>query len=229
MFGGNAQKKKETPKKAIIQLREHITMLNKKQAHLESQIDTQDQIARKNVATNKIVAKNALKKKKNFQTQLDKIYSQIESLETQLEAIESANLNLATMNAMKDGAKAMKQMHGDFDIQNVDQTMDDIKDQLDVAAEISDAISRPLGNEVDEDELDEELKELEEEQLDDELTKIGEDNKKQAVAAQPSNANKNVNLPDVSKLPNLNNKPSEVADEDEDEKALRALQEEMGV
>ncbi|GMM38211.1 ESCRT-III subunit protein [Saccharomycopsis crataegensis] len=222
MFGGNTQKKKEAPKKAIIQLREHITMLNKKQAHLESQIEAQDQVARKNVATNKAAAKNALKKKKNYQTQLDKIYSQIESLETQLDAIESANLNLATMNAMKDGAKAMKQIHGDFNIDKVDETMDDIKDQLDVAAEISDAISRPLGNEIDEDELEDELKELEDAQLNEELNKV--------AAASKKNTESEVKLPDVSKLPILNQKaPVAEEEEDEDERALRELQAQMQI
>lgn len=206
MFG--TQKKKEAPKQAIIQLREHIAMLNKKQAHLELQIATQAKIARENVQTNKAAARNALKKKKTFESQLDKIYAQIDSLGTQLDAIELANLNLATMKAMKDGAKAMKQIHGDFSIDKVDETMDDIKDQLDVAAEILDAISRPLGQEVDEDELEEELKELESE------GQVQEEKKTK------------VSLPSVLDLPKVGNSKQE-EEEDEDERALRELQAEM--
>jgi Snf7 len=39
----------------------------------------------------------------------------------------------------------------DRDINKVDATMDDIRDQMDIANEISDAISRPvLGDELDE-------------------------------------------------------------------------------
>lgn len=46
--------------------------------------------------------------------------------------------------------------------------MDDIRDQMDVANEISDAISRPvgMGEELDEDDLLTELEELEQEELD---------------------------------------------------------------
>lgn len=46
--------------------------------------------------------------------------------------------------------------------------MDDIRDQMDIANEISDAISRPvgMGEELDEDELLNELEELEQEELD---------------------------------------------------------------
>jgi charged multivesicular body protein 4 len=54
------------------------------------------------------------------------------------------------------------------DINKVDATMDDIRDQMDVANEISDAISRPvgMGEELDEDDLLTELEELEQEELD---------------------------------------------------------------
>ncbi|KAJ1526492.1 Transmembrane 9 super member 1, partial [Nowakowskiella sp. JEL0078] len=59
--------------------------------------------------------------------------------------------------------------------------MDEIRDQMDLANEISDAISQPVGFglDMDEDELNEELELLEQEQLDEELltmpkTAIGE-------------------------------------------------------
>lgn len=53
-FGGAAaQKKKDAPKKAIIDLRSQLEMLQKREKHLQNQIDEQDGIARKNVSTNK--------------------------------------------------------------------------------------------------------------------------------------------------------------------------------
>ena len=94
-----------------------------------------------------------------------KIENQIDSLETQLTSIEGANLNLETMKAMKQGAQAMKQIHGEYDVDKVENTMDDIREQVELADEISEAISRPVGTEfVDEDELDEELAMLQEEE-----------------------------------------------------------------
>lgn len=54
MFGGGgAATKKELPKKAIAEMRVQIEMLQKKEKHLESQIEEQTNIARKNVTTNK--------------------------------------------------------------------------------------------------------------------------------------------------------------------------------
>lgn len=51
-FGGG-QAKKEAPKKAILQLRGQLEMLNKREKHLQNQIDEQDALARKYVSTNK--------------------------------------------------------------------------------------------------------------------------------------------------------------------------------
>ena len=53
-FGGqSAQKKKDSPKNAILGLRSQLEMLQKRERHLQNQMDEQDGIARKNVSSNK--------------------------------------------------------------------------------------------------------------------------------------------------------------------------------
>ena len=53
-FGGNGgQKRKDAPKKAILDLRQQLDMLQKRERHLENQMAKQDEIARENVTTNK--------------------------------------------------------------------------------------------------------------------------------------------------------------------------------
>jgi charged multivesicular body protein 4 len=53
-FGGaNAQKRKDSPKNAILGLRSQLDMLQKREKHLQNQIDEQEAIARKNVNSNK--------------------------------------------------------------------------------------------------------------------------------------------------------------------------------
>ena len=53
-FGGqSAQKRKDTPKNAILGLRSQLEMLQKRERHLQNQMDEQDAIARKNVSNNK--------------------------------------------------------------------------------------------------------------------------------------------------------------------------------
>ncbi|CAD6635065.1 BAH_G0034620.mRNA.1.CDS.1 [Saccharomyces cerevisiae] len=236
LFGWTSSnaKNKESPTKAIVRLREHINLLSKKQSHLRTQITNQENEARIFLTKgNKVMAKNALKKKKTIEQLLSKVEGTMESMEQQLFSIESANLNLETMRAMQEGAKAMKTIHSGLDIDKVDETMDEIREQVELGDEISDAISRPLitgANEVDEDELDEELDMLAQENANQETSKIVNNN----VNAAPISENK-VSLPSV---PSNKIKQSEISvkdgeeeedEEDEDEKALRELQAEMGL
>lgn len=103
--------------------------------------------------------------------------------------------------------------------------MDEIREQVELGDEISDAISRPLNtgaNEVDEDELDEELDMLAQENANQETSKIVNNN----VNAAPAAENK-VSLPNV---PSNKIKQSEASlkegqededEEDEDERAIK--------
>jgi len=68
--------------------------------------------------------------------------------------------------------------------EKVDTIMDDIRDQMAISTEISDAIARPaLGTDIDEDELREELEQLEQEELDNKL--VGVDVPSQRVPTAP--------------------------------------------
>lgn len=51
--GGNGKQTKESTKNAILGLRGTLDMLSKREKHLENQMNEQDQVARKNVASNK--------------------------------------------------------------------------------------------------------------------------------------------------------------------------------
>jgi hypothetical protein len=51
--GGSAQARKDSPKNAILNLRSQLDMLQKREKHLQNQIDEQQDIARKNATSNK--------------------------------------------------------------------------------------------------------------------------------------------------------------------------------
>lgn len=53
LWGGQAAKKKDSTKNAILGLRSTLEMLSKREKHLENQMAEQDAIARKNVNANK--------------------------------------------------------------------------------------------------------------------------------------------------------------------------------
>lgn len=45
-------------------------------------------------------------------------------------------MNMQTFNAMRSGAKAMQDARGRLDVDQVDDVMDDIKDEMDIAEQV---------------------------------------------------------------------------------------------
>ena len=121
-----------------------------------------------------IVAKAALRRKKNYEHQLEQTSAQMLTVEREISSIETANINKETLDAMKHAQQAMKTIHGGLTIDKVDQTMEDLREQHAIGEEIAEALTQGnIGQGVDEDELDEELAELQQEELDNKMLKTG--------------------------------------------------------
>ncbi|KAM9860267.1 charged multivesicular body protein 4b [Aulostomus maculatus] len=175
IFGSSGKSgKAPTPQEAIQKLRETEEMLCKKQDFLEKKIEHELLTAKKNGTKNKRAALQALKRKKRYEKQLNQIDGTLSTIEFQREALENANTNTEVLKTMSSAAKAMKAAHEHMDINQVDDLMADITEQQEIAREISDAISNPIGfgEECDEDELMAELEELEQEELDKNLLEV---------------------------------------------------------
>lgn len=106
--------------------------------------------------------------------------------------------------------------------------MDDIRDQMAISNEISEAIARPaLATDIDDDELREELEQLEQEELDNKL--VGVDVPSQRVPTAPERR--------IPHLPRLSGRvlmvepvaKSKTKEEEDEEAELRALQAEMAI
>lgn len=164
-----------SPQEAIQRLRDTEEMLTKKQEFLEKKIEHELLTARQHGTKNKRAALQALKHKKRYEKQLAQIDGTLSTIEFQREALENANTNTEVLKNMGFAAKAMQAAHENMDIDKVDDLMQDITEQQELAQEISDAISKPVGfgEDFDEDELMAELEELEQEELDKNLLEIG--------------------------------------------------------
>lgn len=167
--GGSSKDRKGGPsaQEALFRLRETEDMLTKKQEYLEKKIEQELSTARKHGTKNKRAALQALKRKKRLEKQLLQIDGTLSTIEFQREALENSHTNTEVLKNMGYAAKAMKTVHQNMDLDKIDDLMQDIHEQQDVAQEISDAISRPVGisEDFDEDELLAELEELEQEDL----------------------------------------------------------------
>ena len=172
--GGKSDSKAPTPAEAIQRLRGVEEMLMKKQEFLEHKVEQELALAKKNGTKNKRVALQALKRKKRYEKQLQQIDGTLTTIEFQREALENANTNTEVLKIMGYAAKALKNAH-EMDVDQVHDLMDEVQEQQEIANEISDAISNPVGfdRDFDEAELAKELEELEQEELDEQLLAVG--------------------------------------------------------
>lgn len=68
-------------------------------------------------------AKQALRRKKQFEHAMEQTSAQIMTLEREIYSIETANINKETLDAMTSAKQAMKHIHAGLTIDKVDQTM----------------------------------------------------------------------------------------------------------
>ncbi|GAA5870745.1 hypothetical protein JCM16303_001573 [Sporobolomyces ruberrimus] len=212
---GRGAATKDSTREAIVNLREHLLMLDKKEEYLGKKIDDELRKAKANATTNPRVAKQALRQKKVYEQELESISGRKMTLTTQVNAIESANMNKETLEAMKKGAEVLKGIHGKLNVDKVDATMDEVRNQLELTNEISQAISDPagMGIDVDDQELADELAELEQDEL----------NKRLAGAESAP-----VHSPVSAAVP-ASKTPAQRIEEDEEEAELRELQAQLAM
>jgi hypothetical protein len=101
-----------------------------------------------------------LKRKKVYEGQVESITQQRMNLEQQMMALEAHIINQEAFKAVQVGKNAMQNIHRQMNVESVDETMDQMAEEMDKAKEISDALGQAVGPIVDEDDLDEELRML---------------------------------------------------------------------
>lgn len=174
MFGSSSKKDEPTIGGAIAKLQNIEELLIKKQEFLERKIQMELDVVKANGTRNKRLSIPALKRKKRYEEQLRKLDGTLTTIELQREALENANTNTKVLETMKLASDVLKKSQKDLDLDKVHDILDDISEQQEVSAEITQAISSPIGGDLDEDDLEKELELLEQEELDKELMTVPE-------------------------------------------------------
>ena len=211
--GGGGKGGGNDPTATIVQLRESMVTLSKREEHIQKKADNAVETAKKKLqAKDKKGALFCMKQKKMYESEVEKIMNSKMTLETQIMSLETQIQNIETYKAMQAGRNAMQQVRKGVDVDNVDDLMDDIKDEMQQAEEIGQAMAQPVDNlDYDEDELLNELNGLEELDLEEKML---------SPAAE-------LQLPDAP-LPNAPTGQL-VSEETEDEAALRELEAELAM
>jgi len=115
---------------AIQRLSDVEEMLNKKQQHLESQIEQEKLTAiRYSKQGNKRGALMALKRKKKYEKTLLQLDGTLTTLETQREYLQNASTNMDVLHVMRQAANALKKTNQNLDADQVHDLMDDLAEQ----------------------------------------------------------------------------------------------------
>lgn len=150
----------------IMKLRSTLDTLEKRESHIEKKITAQlVEAKKKSAAKDKKGALFCLKRKKMFESEINKIQGARMTLEQQILTLESATVNMEVVKGMQSGVDTMKRMTRAMDVDKVDDLMGEIKEGMDNAEDISNIISQPVGEPLDDDELLAELNEMEEQDL----------------------------------------------------------------
>jgi len=210
------------PAGTIIKIRGTLETLDKRDGHLLKKINAQTTEAREKMRIkDKRGAIFALKRKKMYEKEVEKINGARFNLEQQIIALEGAALNMEVFQGMRAGATALEASRQGVDVDNVDDIMADIQEEMGIHNEIGEAIARPIDDGLEDDDLLKELEELEAEDLEAELLDVPD--AVPAVAAPAAAA------PDLASLPAVPTSAVEVeggADE-ETLAELRALEASM--
>merc|ERR1712157_30604 len=119
------------PQNTIVTLRQSIVTQEKREEHIERKIKQVVEEAKKKMAKgDKKGALFAMKRKKMYENEIDKIQNVKMTLETQVMNLESAAQNAATFNAMAQENKTMKKIRKDVGVEKVDDIMDDIREEM---------------------------------------------------------------------------------------------------
>ncbi|KAL9247380.1 hypothetical protein vseg_020819 [Gypsophila vaccaria] len=173
LFGGKARENTTTSSTlaTLDKLSEALEMLEKKEQVLikkaAGEVEKAKEFTR---AKNKRAAIQCLKRKRLYEQQVEQLGNFQLRIHDQMIMLEGAKATTETVDALRSGAKAMKDMQKATNIDDVDKTMDEINEQTENLRQIQEALSAPIGaNDFDEDELEAELEELEGAELEEQL------------------------------------------------------------
>lgn len=165
IFG--TKKKRKAPAPAahdqVQNLAKSMAALEKKEAEAEGKARAQQDLAQQRMyAKDKRGALFALKRKKMYEQEVSKIQNIRMTLEQQRMSVESMSTNVEVFNTIKSTADVVKNAHRGMNVDDIDRVMEDVNDQMDLADEVSEAVSSSFGGYGEyEGEINDELEALE--------------------------------------------------------------------
>jgi charged multivesicular body protein 4 len=178
----------QTPRDAIMRLRESIETMEKREEYLQHKAEAETAAARMHLAAaRRPAAANALRRRKLIDDQIEKLGRARMTLEAQAFSLENAVLTSTAVASMRAASNTLGEMNTRADAKNIDTTMEDLRDHIDVAEQMSSLLGEPINAALDD--------------VDDELDDILADMAVGTVHLPPGGAAAAVELPPVPTAP----------------------------
>ncbi|ROT41347.1 vacuolar-sorting protein snf7 [Sodiomyces alkalinus F11] len=174
-WGGaaNQKQKQAKVKEAVVGLRAHKDMLEKKAAYLQTQVDELEAQTKAALKRDPNEAKRLVARKLRKEKERQQVVNSIQSMESQEMALNRATATRDEVQATQKVTDAMKLINKDISVDKVDAMMESLREQNAANEEIAQMLGTPVGDMQDEDELEEELERMRQEQVDEEMLKTG--------------------------------------------------------
>ncbi|KAL2758055.1 hypothetical protein ACRALDRAFT_1061304 [Sodiomyces alcalophilus JCM 7366] len=172
--GAASQKQKQAKvKDAVVGLRAHKDMLEKKAAYLQTQVDELEAQTKAALKRDPNEAKRLVARKLRKEKERQQVVNSIQSMESQEMALNRATATRDEVQATQKVTEAMKLINKDISVDKVDAMMESFREQNAANEEIAQILGTPVGDMQDEDELEEELERMRQEQVDEEMLNTG--------------------------------------------------------
>jgi len=157
----NSEKQQVDNTKIICNLREQVELLQKRNTFIEQKkCALVLEAKQKLTGGDKKGALLLLNQKKKVESEIEKNQGSQLLLENQMSALECATINKEVIESLMVGNKAIKQINQELSPDKIDDLMDDIQEETDNYKAIQEAMTQPLQQIYNDDELLTELEEL---------------------------------------------------------------------
>ncbi|KAL4148728.1 hypothetical protein QTP88_002897 [Uroleucon formosanum] len=146
--------------RAVLQMKQQRDTLKRYQQRVEKLLESERELAKKLLSENKREKAKLLLRKKKYQTeQLERTEASLNTIEKLIQDLEYTQIEIKVIEGLKVGNAALKKANELFNIEHIEQLLDETKEGIDKQREITDLLSGSLSSE-DEEAVEVELNEL---------------------------------------------------------------------
>jgi charged multivesicular body protein 6 len=146
--------------RAVLQMKQQRDTLKRYQQRVEKLLESERELAKRLLSENKREKAKLLLRKKKFQTdQLERTEASLDTIEKLIQDLEYTQIEIKVIEGLKVGNIALKKANELFNIEHIEQLLDETKEGIDKQKEITDLLSGSLSSE-DEEAVEAELNEL---------------------------------------------------------------------